>query len=84
MSRFTHPFWRALIFKISGDRKCHSVARANLYRDTRFGNAAIVCSICFIKIKYVFEKGEMGQAGEKWDKTWGEVGQMRLSGFAEK
>ena len=26
----------------------------------------------------------MGQTGEKKDKMWGEVGQMRLSGFAER
>ena len=26
----------------------------------------------------------MGQAGKKWDKTWGEVGHMRLSGLAER
>ena len=37
-----------------------------------------------MKNQIVFEKGEMGRAGEKWDKTWGEVGQMRLSGFAER
>ena len=40
--------------------------------------------LCFIKNKNAFEKGEMGQAGEKWHKKWGEVGQMRLSGLAEK
>ena len=37
-----------------------------------------------MKNQNVFEKGEMEQAGEKWDKTWGEVGQMRLSGFTER
>ena len=26
----------------------------------------------------------MGKAEGKWDKTWGEVGQMRLSRLAEK
>ena len=26
----------------------------------------------------------MGQPGEKWDKTWGEVGQMRLPELAVK
>ena len=26
----------------------------------------------------------MGQAEEKWDRTWGEVGQMRPSGFLEQ
>ena len=31
----------------------------------------------------IFEKGEMGKAGEKWDKMWEEVGHMRLSGLAE-
>ena len=51
---------------------------SHLYPNTRFGNATIVCSICFMKNKRVFEKGEMGQAAEKWNKTWGEVGQMRL------
>ena len=35
-----------------------------------------------MKNQNVFEKGEMGQAREKRDKTWGEMGQMRLSGFA--
>ena len=29
-------------------------------------------------------KREKWEAGEKWDKTWGEVGQMRLSGLAVK
>ena len=37
-----------------------------------------------MKNQNVFEKGEMGQAGKKWDKTWGEVGQLRSSGFDER
>ena len=37
-----------------------------------------------MKNKNVFKKGDMGQAGEKWDKSWGEVGQIRLSGLAVK
>ena len=37
-----------------------------------------------MKNQNVFENGEMGQVGEKWDKTWEEAGQMRLSGFAER
>ena len=32
----------------------------------------------------MFKKGEIGQAGENWDKKWGEVGQMRLSGVDVK
>ena len=35
-----------------------------------------------MKNQNVFELGEMGQAREKRDKKWGEVGQLRLSGFA--
>ena len=52
--------------------------------DARFGNATIVCSVCSIENKMHFKKGEMGQAGEKWDKKCGEVGQMRLPGFDVK
>ena len=37
-----------------------------------------------MKSQNVFKKGEMGQARDKWDKTWGEVGRMRLSGFSQK
>ena len=37
-----------------------------------------------MKNQNVLEMGEMGQAREKWDKTWGEVRQIRLSGFAER
>ena len=29
--------------------------------------------------KKIFEQGEMALAEEKWDKTWGELGQMSLS-----
>ena len=50
----------------------------------RLGNATIVCSLCTMNNKKAFEKGEMRQAGEKWDKTMAEVGQMRPSGFAVK
>ena len=68
-SRFTHPFWRALIIKISGSRKYCFVVRSLRYRQSPFGRATIVCSICFMKNQNVFEKGEMGQTGEKWDKA---------------
>ena len=34
-----------------------------------------------MKSKNEFEKGEMGESGETWDKTWGEVGKMRLFAF---
>ena len=44
----------------------------------------LVLYLCFIKNKNVFEKGEMGQAGDKWHKKWGELGQMKMSGPAEK
>ena len=37
-----------------------------------------------MKKQNVLEKGEIGQDGEKWDKTRGELGQMRLSVFAER
>ena len=37
-----------------------------------------------MKKQNVFEKGEMGQAREEWDKTWGEMGRMRLSGFSQR
>ena len=39
-----------------------------LYRDAHFWNASIFCSVYFMKNKNVIEMGEMGQAGEKWDK----------------
>ena len=41
----------------------------------RLRNATSVCSVCFIKYKNAFEKGEVGQAGEKSDRTRAEVGQ---------
>ena len=33
---------------------------------------------------YVFEGVEMGQSGERWDKTQGKMGQARLSELAIK
>ena len=42
----------------------------------------IVCFISFMKNQNVFKKGEMGQTRERRDKTWGEMGQKMLSGFA--
>ena len=77
MPRFNHPVRRLLVIKMSGSRKCHFAVRSSLF-GTRFGNATIVYSDCLMKNANVFEKGEMGQAGEKWDKMWREVGQMRL------
>ena len=48
-------------------------------------NATNVCSVCFMKNKNAFEKGEMGQAEtQKWDKSLEEVGQMRLPVIAVK
>ena len=56
MCRFTHHIRRALIIMISGSRKCCFVVQSNLYGDVGFGNATIVCSVCFMKNKNVFEK----------------------------
>ena len=69
MSSFTHHLRRALVIKLSGSRKSHFVARSILYRCGEFGNATIVCSVCFTEKKNEFEKEEMGQAGEGWEKS---------------
>ena len=42
------------------------------------------CLPCLFYEQNVFGKGEIGQDGEKWDKTWREVGRMSLSELAVK
>ena len=37
-----------------------------------------------MKDKTAFEKEEMGQASDEWDKTWGAMGQMRMPGLSVK
>ena len=61
-----------------------SMIKSYLHWEARFGNATIICYICFMKNKNVSAKEEMGQAWEKWGKTWGEEGQVKLSGLAFK
>ena len=79
MCYFTHHLRQALFIEISGSHKYHFI----IYLDAQFENATIVCSVCSIE-KKIFKNGEMGRAGEKWDKKLEEVLQMRLSGLDVK
>ena len=51
--------------------------------DARFGNATIVCSVCFMKEKQ-HSKREKRDRWAKRDKTWKEAGWKRLPGLAVK
>ena len=84
MSHFmTHHLRPALVIEISGSRKYHFIDCKSL--SGRSVWKRYHCLLClFYWEQKLFKKGEMGQAGEKWDKKWVKVGQMRLSGLNVK